>query len=214
MKGEGVPWVMFTVTKKPPFLAVKKRLAVTMLEQDELVYYRYLDGDDSGLVELMERYGNRLTLYINGIIHDLHDAEDLMIEAFSRMVAKKPRLNDHGFQAYLFKTGRNLALRYAAKNRLRASFGFEELEQEPEGAELVEDVVRQKELSNILRLSMAQIKPDYREALYLLYFEGVSRAEAAQIMKKAEKQIDNLAYRGKQALRLVLEKEGITNAQY
>ncbi|MEG2087178.1 MAG: hypothetical protein RR022_03185, partial [Angelakisella sp.] len=79
---------MFTVTKKPPFLAAKKRLAVTMLEQDELVYYRYLDGDDSGLVELMERYGNRLTLYINGIIHDLHDAEDLMIEAFSRMVAK------------------------------------------------------------------------------------------------------------------------------
>lgn len=184
------------------------------MEQDELLYLRYLDGDESGLRELIERHGNSLMLYINGIIHDLHDAEDLMIEAFSHMIAKKPRLCDHGFKAYLFKTGRNLALRYASKNRLHLHFGFDDLENEPEGAELVEDVVRRKELANILQRSMEQLNPAYREVLYLLYFEEMSRAEASQIMKKTEKQIDNLAYRGKQALRPLLVKEGITDANY
>ncbi|MEG1684023.1 MAG: RNA polymerase sigma factor [Oscillospiraceae bacterium] len=181
---------------------------------DEQLYQSYLDGDDNGLRELMERYGNSLTLYINGIIHDFHDAEDLMLEAFSRMLAKEPRLCDHGFKAYLFKTGRNLALRYEAKNRLRSHFGFEDLDQEPESRSLVEDVLRQKELAHILRLSMERIPPDYREALYLLYFAEMSRSEAAQIMRKTEKQMDNLAYRGKQALRQILEQEGITDAQY
>ncbi|MEG1583941.1 MAG: RNA polymerase sigma factor [Anaerovorax sp.] len=183
-----------------------------MMEQDEQLYCRYLEGDERGLRDLMERYGNSLTLYINGIIHDLHDAEDLMIEAFSRMLAKEPRIFDHGFKAYLFKTGRNLALRYVGKNRFRNDFSFEDLKKEPEGPQLVEDVVGKKELANILRESMEKINPDYREALYLLYFEEMSYAEAAQIMKKTKKQISNLAYRGKQALRPLLEKEGITDA--
>ncbi|MEG1577821.1 MAG: RNA polymerase sigma factor [Oscillospiraceae bacterium] len=184
------------------------------MEPDEQLYRCYLDGDDSGLRKLMERYGNSLTLYIGGIIHDFQDAEDLMLEAFSRMLAKEPRLCEHGFKAYLFRAGRNLALRYMAKNRLRPQFGFEDLETEPESKSLVEDVIQQRELADILRLSMEHISPDYREALYLLYFAEMSRAEAGRIMKKTEKQMDNLAYRGKQALRQVLEREGITDAQY
>ncbi|MEG0785157.1 MAG: RNA polymerase sigma factor, partial [Christensenella sp.] len=167
---------------------------MTAVERDEQLYQLYLRGDESGLRELMERYGNSLTLYINGIIHDLHDAEDLMIEAFSRMLAKKPRLCERGFKAYLFKTGRNLALRYTSRNRIAVQFGFEDLENDAEGAELVEDVVRQKELADILRLSMEKINPDYREALYLLYFEEMGCAEAARVMNKTNKQIENLAY--------------------
>ncbi|MEG2176649.1 MAG: RNA polymerase sigma factor [Oscillibacter sp.] len=184
------------------------------MAQDEQLYQNYLDGDEDGLRELMDRYGNSLTLYISGIIHDFHDAEDLMLEAFSRMLAKEPRLCEHGFKAYLFKTGRNLALRYAAKNRLRTQFGFEELDQEPESRPLVEDVIRRRELADVLGRSMERLNPEYREALYLLYFAEMSRTEAARIMKKTEKQMDNLAYRGKQALRQILEKEGITDAQY
>ena len=37
----------------------------------------------------MERYGDALIFYINGYIKDLHDAEDLMIEAFSLLFAKE-----------------------------------------------------------------------------------------------------------------------------
>ena len=46
---------------------------------DETLYRRYLEGDESGLTALMERYGNSLTFYINGYLHDINDAEDLMI---------------------------------------------------------------------------------------------------------------------------------------
>ena len=62
-------------------------------------------------------------------------------------------------------------------------------------------------------MCMARINPDYREALYLTYFEGLSYAEAAGVMGKNVKQITNLVYRGKQSLRALLEKEGITDAE-
>lgn len=50
---------------------------------DEILYRRYLDGEDKAADTLVEKYGDALTLYINGYLKDIHEAEDLMIEAFS-----------------------------------------------------------------------------------------------------------------------------------
>ena len=181
---------------------------------NEALYATYLGGDKYALNVLMERYGNALTLYIHGYIHDIHEAEDFMIEAFSRMVAAKPRLVKNGFKAYLYKTARNLALRHAEKRRRHCCFSLEALGDEPESGMLVEAVVQTAEQDRILRQCMAQLNPDNREALYLLYFENMSYAQAAQVMGKTTKQLDHLLERGKKALRPLLEQEGITDAQY
>ena len=47
-----------------------------------------------------------------------------------------------------------------------------------------------------------------REVVHLIYFEDMSYAEAANIMKKNKKQIDNLLYRAKNELRLILGEDG------
>ena len=49
---------------------------------DEELYRRYLDGDEKSVDELMKRHESGLILYITGYLHDVHEAEDLMIEAF------------------------------------------------------------------------------------------------------------------------------------
>ncbi|NMB42116.1 MAG: sigma-70 family RNA polymerase sigma factor [Firmicutes bacterium] len=180
---------------------------------DETLYRRYLEGDESGLTALMERYGNSLTFYINGYLHDINDAEDLMIEAFAYLTVKKPPIREN-FKAYLYKTARHLALRFVAKNRLRRCFGFEDLGQEPESGSLIEEVIQTEERNRILHLCMEQLNPDYREALYLVYFENMRHAQAADVMRKSEKQVADLVYRGKRSLRIRLEQEGITGAEY
>ena len=70
---------------------------------DELLYRRYLSGDEDALGALMERYGTKLTLYLDGYLCDLHEAEDLMIEAFSQLFAKERPIEGEGsFKAYLY----------------------------------------------------------------------------------------------------------------
>ena len=194
--------------------ATQIRKEAAEIIHDETLYHRYLDGDESGLRELMERYGDKLTLYINGYLHDMHDAEDLMIEAFSYLVTKKPGIREGGFKAYLYKAARHLALRFVSKNRRGRCFGFEELDIEPESEALIEEVAQTKERSRILHVCMEQLSHDYREALYLVYFENMRHAEAAAVMGKSEKQVADLIYRGRKSLRPLLEKEGITNAEY
>lgn len=135
---------------------------------DEELYHQYLDGDDAGLTALMEKYGNALTLYIDGYLGDIHEAEDLMIDVFAYLLAKRPRIRAGGFKPYLYKSARNRALRH--KSRRRAVFSLEAMAQEPEGAHLIEDVVKNKERNQILhacldRLKMKNASPPSKAAL-------------------------------------------------
>ena len=77
----------------------------------------------------------------------------------------------------------------------------------------MDEVIRTKERDQILHFCMDELNPDYREALYLTYFEGMSYLQAAEVMGKSVKQITNIVYRGKERLRGLLEREGITNVE-
>ena len=58
--------------------------------------------------------------------------------------------------------------------------------------------------------AMQSLKQEYREVLYLRYFEGLSAKEAAKIMKCSEKQLTALSYQARQQLKKILEKEGFS----
>ena len=175
---------------------------------DESLFEQLVAGDQGCLRPLMERYGDALTLYVNGYVHDIDAAEDIMIEAFSRMLAKRPRLHADGFKPYLYKTARNLALRHI---RVRNRFmNLDDLGAEPAGGEHVEDELLRDERARALYRCLAKIAPDYREALYLVYIEDMSYDEAGAVMRKTRKQVDNLVQRGKRAMRPLLAEEGVT----
>ena len=105
-----------------------------------------------------------------------------------------------------------MALRLLHKKRARNCFSLDALTEEPEARELVEETVQSAERARLLRTCMAELHEDYREALFLVYFEGLSHAETAAVMGRREKQVADLIYRGKIALRKRLEQEGITDA--
>ena len=55
---------------------------------------------------------------------------------------------------------------------------------------------------------MEKLNNEYRQVLYLTYFEDFSNTETAKIMGKSERQIRNLLYRSKESLRKIIEREG------
>ena len=177
---------------------------------DETAYRRYLDGEQKAADLLVERYGDALTLYINGYIKDIHEAEDLMIEAFSQLFAKERPIEGVGsFKTYLYKTARHL--RHKQKHRL-AFLCLDELDFEPQSNTLIDTDLLRSERDRQLYDALEKLKAEYREALYLVYFEDMSYRDAATVMNKSESQITKLIYRGKQSLKVILEQEGFTYA--
>ncbi|MCC2121901.1 sigma-70 family RNA polymerase sigma factor [Faecalibacterium sp. CLA-AA-H254] len=173
---------------------------------DETAYRKYLAGDEAAAQLLVERYGDALTLYINGVLGDIHEAEDLMIEAFAHIFARERPIQDGCFKAYLYKTGRNLALR--CKTRRRFFLPLEELPFELPDEALAETGSLQNEQHQQLYAALGKLKKEYRETLFLVYFEELSYRQAAQVLGRTEQQVTNLVYRGKQQLKQLLEQEG------
>lgn len=190
------------------------RLGVMPVNDDDALYRRFLDGDEDGLRALMDRYGNSLIFYINGYTRDLHDAEDLMIDVFSYLIVRRPAIRENGLKGYLYKAARNLALRFAEPRRKNRVFGFDDMSGEPESRELLDELYDRREERRVLHLCMGQLKAEYREALYLVFFQRMRHAEAAQIMGKSERQVSDLVFRGKKALKLLLEREDLNGAKH
>ena len=65
------------------------------------IYNEYLSGDAKALERLMEYYGDKLTLYINGYVKNLHDSEDQLIEVFAYLVDKRPKIKS-SFESYIY----------------------------------------------------------------------------------------------------------------
>lgn len=82
-------------------------------------YRRYLDGDDNGLIEIIEIYHEGLTLYLNSIVNNICLAEELMQDTFVRLAVKKPRFNGRQyFKTWLYSIAKHCAIDYNVATRV------------------------------------------------------------------------------------------------
>ena len=99
---------------------------------DDELYRRYLTGDQPAGDQLMLRYGDALTAYLDGFLHNAQDAEDLMLDCFTVILVKKPSVTDGNFRAYLFKMARNMVNRRWKLRFRRQEFELDETLAVPE----------------------------------------------------------------------------------
>lgn len=178
-------------------------------ERDEILYQRYLAGEENVINTLVERYGDRLLFYICGYIHDIHMAEDLMMESFSLLLTKPRAIHEDGsFKSYLFKIGRNLTIQYVRKKLHYKTVSFDDLDYEIESEMRTDAKILQMERHYQIHKALGRIAAAYREALYLFYFDEMNYNEIALVMNKNKKQVANLIERGRKALKAILDKEG------
>lgn len=172
-------------------------------------YRRFLDGDESGMEELIRDYKDGLLMYLLGITRDFHTAEDIMEDTFVKLVVKRPRYSEkYSFKTWLYTIGRNAAIDHLRRNSKKADSTVEELAEYLADEENLERTYLKEEQKIALHKAMETLNPDYRQVLYLSFFEDMSNAEIAAVMRKSKRQIEVLIYRAKISLRSKLEKEG------
>ena len=104
--------------------------------------------------------------------------------------------------------GRSKALNYIKHRDKFYMVDYEDAESELIYKENVEDIILADETKRIVNDALNKIPEEMREVIHLIFFEELSYDEAAKVMKKNKKQIDNLLYRAKKELRAIIGKEG------
>ena len=172
-------------------------------------YRRFLDGDESAFDEIMKELFDNLVFFIDRFVHDIHVAEDIAIDAFSDLVVNKHRYNFKvTLKTYLFMLGRSRALNYIKHRKVIDFVELAEADKASSEQETLEELVLADERKRVVNNALNALPDDMRVVIHLIYFEDLSYDEAAKVMKKNRKQVDNLLYRAKKELRIILGKDG------
>ena len=171
-------------------------------------YKRYLDGDSTALSEIIREYKSGLTMYLNSYVHNLELADELCCETFVRLAYKKPKFRGaSSFRSFLYGIGKNVALVYLRKNKKHITEPLDEASAIPDPTDLEKEYLV-KERDRQLYAAIGELKAEYAQALWLMYFEGLSVRDISAVMKKSLSAVKVLLHRARQALKAELEKEG------
>ena len=172
-------------------------------------YRRFLNGDKNAFDEILNLYRESLIFFIHRFVHNLDTAEDLAADSFAELLVNPKRFNfSCSLKTYLFTIGRSRAIDYLRSAAHRKNVPLDDTAAQKADLESLEETVIKSDRKRRLNKAIEGLKEDYRTAIHLVYFEELSYEEAGRVMKKSKKQVENLLYRAKKALRTELEKEG------
>ncbi len=158
--------------------------------------------------DLVQRYSDSLVRYAYCYLGDTSAAEDVMEEAFAILIFKKKQFAEESrAKAYLYKIVRNKSIDWLRRR------GREMPLEDVEELLYQEDSHRglmQADINRTLYICMQQLPTQYRDVLYLCYFDEFAIDQVCRIMKKNKKQVYNLLARAKAELKEKLIQEGIT----
>ena len=172
-------------------------------------YRRFLNGDECAFDEIMKELFDNLVFFFDRYVHDIHAAEDIAIDAFSDLVVNKHRYNFKvTLKTYLFMLGRSRALNYIKHRKVINFVELTEADNISAEQKTLEEIILEDERKRIVNNALNSLPDDMRVVVHLIYFEDLTYDEAAKVMKKNRKQVDNLLYRAKKELRIILGKDG------
>ena len=171
-------------------------------------YRRFLEGDDNGIVEIIRDYKDGLILFLNRYVNNIHIAEELAEDTFFKIVTRKPRFIAGGsFKTWLYTIGRNMAITHIRRTKKILATPIEVIDGNSDEFDLEKSYIREEQ-KIIIHRALSRINTDYSKVLYLKFFEDLDNEQIAVVLKKNRRQIENMIYQAKQALKSELGKEG------
>jgi RNA polymerase sigma-70 factor, ECF subfamily len=161
---------------------------------------RAKQGDDDALRYLYVRYADNVYGYVNSIVRDDHEAEDVTQHVFAKLMVVLPKYEQREvpFFAWILRVARNVALDHV---RQRRPIPCEEVRAADDACDGVGH-----ERAVTLREAMAELPEEQREVIFLRHVVGLSPGEIAERLGKTEPSVHGLHHRGRGALRAALSR--------
>jgi RNA polymerase sigma-70 factor (ECF subfamily) len=158
-------------------------------------------GDAEAFAAIFDRYHEPVYRFIASRIHRPADAEDLTQLVFVKALEALPRYESRGvpFGGWLFRLARNTVIDHVRTHRETSDLE-QVLDRVDQDRGPDEWAMTRQELESV-RVALASLTDEQREAIALRYFAGLSAKEAATAMGKQEGTVRGLQFRAIAALR-------------
>jgi RNA polymerase sigma-70 factor (ECF subfamily) len=165
---------------------------------DALLMARAATGDLSSFEQVVIRNQHTAWALAFHYLADSGEAEDVVQEAFLRLLQAAPRYQPTArFRTYFSRIVVRLCLDFRSKKR---PVYCEAMSEKADTGNDPEALLRTKETVNKLKRALADLPPPQRMAFLLRHIEGFTYSEIAEAMNISSKAVDALLQRGRRAL--------------
>ena len=185
----------------------------------EKLINRIKQNDNSAVIEFYNEFYKEVYYVCYKITENEKDAEDIAQETLIRALDKIDTLkNPEGLSAWLRTIANNLSIKYLKKNRKfnivnnSEEMGEEIFEENRIAQKTPEDIVADKEVTDILTNMINRLPREQRITIFMFYYEELSVKEIAEIMDCSEATVRSRINYARKALRKQvdeLENKGV-----
>lgn len=179
----------------------------------------FIAGSDAAFTQLVGRYKDSITNYINMMVGDYDIAVDLSQETFLRVYQNIHRYSNlYQFSTWIYRIATNLAIDEMRYRKRRGQVFYRNVwggrqAEEPDGAEFElrdtrrspRDEVLRKESGRVLEEAIRSLPKKYRTAFVMKEVQELPYEEIAKILKCSPGTIKSRLHRARELLQRKLE---------
>lgn len=178
---------------------------------DDQIIQSVLDGNTRNFEILVNRYKNRLVNFINKMISDYEEAQNIAQDVFIKIYETLGRYRmENSFQSFIFTIAKNLTLNYIKKSK-RTIFFSQLFTKNDEDRHLDYSYDAPQETNfddrakdRMLMEALEQLKENQRLALVLKVYVGFSYQQIADVTGWTIPKIETLISRAKTQLKKII----------
>lgn len=164
----------------------------------------FYGGNKKSFEDLVIRHKDKIIYFIYRYVKNIDIAEDLAQDVYVYLLIHKEKYDfNYALKTYLFTIAKSKALNYLKREKRIVQIN----ENDVYDLQELEEKVFLNERKNNLKKAMEQLKPEYREAVYLADIEELNYKEIGEIMNKSESGIKVLIHRARKNLEGIVRKE-------
>ena len=186
---------------------------------DLILVNQALAGNQRAYAELLGRYRDAVFFLLLKMVHSKDDADDLTMEAFGKAFKRLNQYTpEYAFSTWLFKISTNNCIDFLRRKKNTTIVSIDKPIEHEEGSALTrslkaddldpEEVMLQKQKSEMLHLVVDKLKPRYRVLVELRYFEELAYEEIAEKLNLPLGTVKAQLFRARDLLQNIMKDAG------
>lgn len=159
-------------------------------------------GDNAAYRLLVDRYLTSITRFALRILHDTSEAEEVAQETFLKLWTEaahfEPRAQP---KTWLYRIARNQCIDRLRKRRTHGQSVDIDSQEQSSGEDRPSLLFARKQTAERVDRALAALPERQREAISLVHYEGMSGAEACEVLDVSVEALESLLTRGRRGLR-------------
>jgi RNA polymerase sigma-70 factor (ECF subfamily) len=168
---------------------------------DAVLMERIAGGDPGAYRELVERHVRGVHVFVYRMLGNRAEAEEVCQESFLRLWKQAstyvPRAKP---STWLYRIAHNLAVDQLRRRRRHVGDGVDELPASGRPSLHLHD----KQVAEAVQRALEELPERQRAAISLVHYQGMSNAEAAEVLGVKLRALESLLARGRRLLRELL----------